>query len=471
MDTKKLRQKILDLAIHGKLVPQDPNDEPASVLLERIRKEKEQLIKEGKIKAPKKSKSAGDTSHYPKEVPWELPEGWCWLSGNDIFLPMESKSPSGDYFDYIDIDAIDNARNLIKTPKHIPVRDAPSRASRKVKRGDVLFSMVRPYLRNIALVEIDNCIASSGFYVCHCSSILDSKYCFYMMLSDYVVDGLNQFMKGDNSPSINNSHITSWLYPVPPLPEQKRISEAIDKLFIYTDCLCDAEAYIGAMVDEVKTKILDLAIHGKLVPQDPSDEPAIELLKRINPDSQPSDNLHYEDCPKGWIIVTVADVFEVNPKIQGDDDADAGFVPMTNIHDGFCNKFSFEVRKWAKIKNGFTRFANGDIAVAKISPCLENRKSVIMRDLPNGIGAGTTELNIFRSRVVNPEYGLLFFKSNYFINACAGSYNGVVGQQRVRRSLIEEMHFLLPPLEEQERIVATIIEYFSVINEISYSLQ
>lgn len=164
-------------------------------------------------------------------------------------------------------------------------------------------------------------------------------------------------------------------------------------------------------------------------------------------------------------------MFEVNPKIQGDDDADAGFVPMTNIHDGFCNKFSFEVRKWAKIKNGFTRFANGDIAVAKISPCLENRKSVIMRDLPNGIGAGTTELNIFRSRVVNPEYGLLFFKSNYFINACAGSYNGVVGQQRVRRSLIEEMHFLLPPLEEQERIVATINEYFSVINEISYSLQ
>ena len=164
-------------------------------------------------------------------------------------------------------------------------------------------------------------------------------------------------------------------------------------------------------------------------------------------------------------------MFEINPKIQGDDDADAGFVPMTNIRDGFCNKFSFEVRKWAKIKNGFTRFANGDIAVAKISPCLENRKSVIMCDLPNGIGAGTTELNIFRSRVVDPEYGLLFFKSNYFINACAGSYNGVVGQQRVSRSLIKEMHFLLPPQEEQKRIVATINKYFALINEISYSLQ
>ena len=244
-------------------------------------------------------------------VPWDLPEGWCWCSGNDIFLPMESKSPKGDYFDYIDIDAIDNSKNIIKQPKHIPVKDAPSRASRKVSRGDVLFSLVRPYLRNIALVELDNCIASTGFYVCHCSSILDSKYCFYMMLSDYVVHGLNHFMKGDNSPSINNNHITSWLYPIPPVPEQKRISEAIDNLFINIDCLCDAESYIGAKVSEAKTKILELAIHGKLVPQDPSDEPAIELLKRINPNFKPAHNLQYEGpLPLGWELCRLEDILE-----------------------------------------------------------------------------------------------------------------------------------------------------------------
>ena len=384
---------------------------------------------------------------------------------------MESTSPKGEFFEYIDIDAIDNATNCIKKPKHLAVLNAPSRATRKVSKGDVLFSMVRPYLRNIAMVELDSCIASTGFYVCRCSEILDSKYCYYLMLSNYVVEGLNQFMKGDNSPSINNTHITSWIYPIPPLSEQKRISGAIDGLLTYVGNLEGAMSGIVKCIDEVKSKLLDLAIHGKLVPQYPSDEPAIELLKRINPAFKPSDNLHYKDCPKGWIIVKVADVFEINPKIQGDDDADAGFVPMSNIREGFCNKFSFEVKTWGKIKNGFTRFADGDIAVAKISPCLENRKSVIMRDLPNGIGAGTTELNIFRSRVVNPEYGLLFFKSNYFINACAGSYNGVVGQQRVSRSLIEEMYFLLPPVEEQKRIVATINEYFAVINEISYSLQ
>ena len=91
MDTKKLRQKILDLAIHGKLVPQDPNDEPASVLLERIRAEKEKLIKEGKIKAPKKSKSAGDTSHYPKDVPFEVPEGWVWTTIGDILINRDGE--------------------------------------------------------------------------------------------------------------------------------------------------------------------------------------------------------------------------------------------------------------------------------------------------------------------------------------------------------------------------------------------
>jgi len=179
---------------------------------------------------------------------------------------------------------------------------------------------------------------------------------------------------------------------------------------------------------------------------------------------------HYENLPNGWAVTTVAEVFEINPRIQASDDSDAGFVPMTNIGDGYSNRFSFEIRKWGKIKNGFTRFSNGDIAVAKISPCLENRKSVILRDLPNGIGAGTTELNIFRSNVVIPEYGLLFFKSNYFINACAGSYNGVVGQQRVNRSLIEEMPFFLPPIAEQKRIVSAVNEYFTVIDKIESSL-
>ena len=216
MDTKKLRQKILDLAIRGKLVPQDPNDEPASVLLERIRAEKEQLIKAGKIKRSKQS--ASDKSHYENK-PFDIPESWEWVNGFEIFNPMQSIRPEGDFFDYIDIDAIDNKRNVIITPKHLASKNAPSRATRQVSKGDVLFSMVRPYLRNIAKVDKDNYIASTGFYVCKPNDSIANDYCLYLMLSDYVVSGLNQFMKGDNSPSINNDHILSWQYPLPPIKE------------------------------------------------------------------------------------------------------------------------------------------------------------------------------------------------------------------------------------------------------------
>ena len=472
MDTKKLRQKILDLAIHGKLVPQDPNDEPASVLLERIRAEKEQLIKEGKIKAPKKSKSASDTSHYPKEVPFEVPKGWVWASGNDIFFPMESTSPKGDYFDYIDIDAVDNTKNIIKAPKHIPVKNAPSRASRKVSKGDILFSMVRPYLRNIAMVEYEDCIASTGFYVCRCSEILDNNYCFYLMLSDYVVDGLNQYMKGDNSPSINNSHITSWLYPIPPLSEQRRISKVIEKLLRFSDSLAEAEACIITTIDWVKTKLLDLAIHGKLVPQDPSDEPAIELLKRINPDFKPSDNLHYGDnLPDGWMSCRVDDAFSINPKIQGKDEDDCAFIPMMLIEDGYSNSFKYDVRKWYEIKSGYSRFADGDIVVAKISPCLENRKSAIMHNLPGGYGAGTTELIIFRPKYVIAEYGLVFFKSDWFISHCKGTFSGVVGQQRVDISSVKQISINIPPLEEQKRIVNMVKKVYSFLDTLNDSVK
>ena len=240
------KSKILDLAIHGQLVPQDPNDEPASVLLERIRAEKEELIKQGKIKRDKKESvifRGEDNSYYEKigdkvenisdEIPFELPDGWMWCRGRSCFLGMESTKPQGEFFDYIDIDAIDNRLHRIKTAKHLPVPEAPSRASRAVKTGSVLFSLVRPYLENIALVEEvhSHCIASTGFYVCSSNGILLPQFMFFLMISSYVVSGLNQYMKGDNSPSISKDNIESWLYPVPPMAEQKAICTKLKKVF------------------------------------------------------------------------------------------------------------------------------------------------------------------------------------------------------------------------------------------------
>ena len=220
---KQAKSKILDLAIHGKLVPQDPNDEPASELLKRINP---------------KAEITCDNGHSEK-----LPQNWCWTKGKFIFSPMKSVRPTGEMFQYIDIDSIDNTRQAVKEIKVIKTSNAPSRASRYTQEGDVIFSMVRPYLRNIAKISINDCIASTGFYVCRPLDMLHSEYCYYLMISDYVVCGLNQFMKGDNSPSISKGDIDNWLFPLPPFSEQQRIVGKIEKLFSVLDSIqCALEA-------------------------------------------------------------------------------------------------------------------------------------------------------------------------------------------------------------------------------------
>ena len=171
--------------------------------------------------------------------------------------------------------------------------------------------------------------------------------------------------------------------------------------------------------------------------------------------------------PKNWCVTTLKDIFRINPRNRADDDLIAGFVPMTKIAEGFNNQFSFEEKAWRKIKTGFTHFQNGDVVVAKISPCLENRKSVVINNLPNGIGAGTTELHVFRSEVVNPLFALYFFKTQYFINQCTSTFNGVVGQQRVGKNIIENITFFLPSMKEQQRITSKIREILSNLDKIS----
>ena len=247
------KSKILDLAIRGKLVPQNPDDEPASVLLDRIRAEKEELIKQGKIKHDKKESvifKGDDNSYYEKigdtvtcideELPFELPDEWTWCRGASCFLPMESRKPSSSHFKYIDIDSIDNKHQAIREAKITETAKAPSRASRAVFDGSILFSLVRPYLKNIALVDSSNAdsIASTGFYIATSNGVFIPKFLYILMISAYVVDGLNQFMKGDNSPSINKDNIEKWLYPVPPLTEQVKIADTVQK---YLSILEDIE--------------------------------------------------------------------------------------------------------------------------------------------------------------------------------------------------------------------------------------
>ncbi|WP_068688351.1 restriction endonuclease subunit S [Culturomica massiliensis] len=459
MDTKKLRQKILDLAIRGKLVPQDPNDEPASVLLERIKAEKERLIKEGKIKKSKKSAKTSDTPHY-ENVPFEVPNNWVWTTLGEIFNLQAGKNITAkDIFTRQDTDhrfpcyGGNGLRGYVSSYNregHFPLIGRQGALCGNINEANGQF-----YATEHAIV-VDT----------HCETNIDWAINVLLYLN------LNQYATSTAQPGLSVGTINEVMIPVPPLEEQQRISQRINDWFALIDKIEQGKADLQVTIKQAKNKILDLSIHGKLVPQEPNDEPASELLKRINPKAENTcDNGHKWKLPQSWCLIKLKEAFTINPRNKANDDTDAGFVPMTNISDGFSNLFDYELRLWGKIKSGFTHFADDDIAVAKISPCLENRKSVILQNLPNNIGAGTTELHIFRSNYTIPLYGLYFFKSNYFIGECVGTFNGVVGQQRVGKNVVEDILFPLPPFAEQRRIVQKIEELFSALDNIQKALE
>lgn len=473
MDTKKLRQKILDLAIHGKLVPQDPNDEPASVLLERIHAEKEALIKEGKIKRTKKT-TASDTSHY-ENVPFEVPDGWCWTTLGEIGTWQAGGTPSRMHKEYYGgnipwLKTGDLNDGLITTiPEYITEEGLNNSSAKLNPAGSVLIAMYGATIGKVGILGIP---AATNQACCACVDYngIIRKYLFYFLLSykeEFIALG-----GGGAQPNISKDIIVKTFIPVPPIQEQIRIVSEIEGLLALLDSLDNNKAALGNAINQAKSKILDLAIHGKLTPQNPTDEPASELLKRINPKAIIScDNPQYGKVPLSWVISTVGEVFAINPKTHVEDDTEAAFVPMTCVADGYCNTFEYECRKWGDIKKGFVHFQDNDVAVAKISPCMENRKSVVFYDLPNGIGAGTTELNVFRCKEILPDYSLLYFKSQMFIGSCVGTYNGVVGQQRVAKSFIQELPIGIPPYNEQLRIVSKVNDIFSRLDMIEKSLQ
>lgn len=225
---------------------------------------------------------------------------------------------------------------------------------------------------------------------------------------------------------------------------------------------------------ELKSSILQLAIQGKLVEQRPEEGTGEELYRQIQAEKQrliqagkikkekplpeiAEDEVPFE-IPESWKWVRVAQVVTLNPKNDLDDHLDTAFIPMPCVSDGFRNSHTFEVKKWGEIKKGFTHFADGDIGVAKITPCFQNRKSVVFQGLPNGYGAGTTELSIVRviNTTILREYLLWFFKSEYFIVNGVKSFTGTAGQQRIHKDYLATCLFPLPPLAEQKRIVAQI---------------
>nr|WP_319492549.1 restriction endonuclease subunit S [uncultured Desulfobacter sp.] len=227
-------------------------------------------------------------------------------------------------------------------------------------------------------------------------------------------------------------------------------------------------------IARLRELILTLAMQGQLVEQDPNDPPASELLKEIKAEKQrllkageikkskalppiKPEEVPYE-LPKGWEWVRLGEIGIINPRNDADDSAKAGFVPMPMIPTGYSETHQFEERPWSDIKKGYTHFANGDVGMAKITPCFENAKSCVFSDLPNGIGAGTTELHIFRNlfNSVVPRFLLYYLKNPRYISNSVSSMTGSAGQKRVPTPYFTEQQFPLPPLSEQHRIVARI---------------
>ncbi|EGD4721883.1 restriction endonuclease subunit S [Escherichia coli] len=238
-------------------------------------------------------------------------------------------------------------------------------------------------------------------------------------------------------------------------------------------------------IKKLRELILELAVRGKLVPQDPNDEPASELLKRIAAEKaelvkqgkikkqKPLPEISEEEkpfeLPEGWEWTTLTRIAEINPKIDvSDDEQEISFIPMPLISTKFDGSHEFEIKKWKDVKKGYTHFANGDIAIAKITPCFENSKAAIFSGLKNGIGVGTTELHVARpfSDIINRKYLLLNFKSPNFLKSGESQMTGSAGQKRVPRLFFENNPIPFPPLQEQERIIIRFTQLMSLCDQL-----
>ena len=508
MNGKQLKNSILQWAIQGKLVPQDPNDEPASVLLERIRAEKARLVKEKKIKKDKNESiiyRGEDNSYYEKflatgevkcideEIPFEIPQGWEWSRMGSIGDWGAGATPAKGNTSYYGGNILwlrtGELNNSIVNDTEIKITDKALKecSLRLNKAGDVLIAM---YGATIGKVAIAGCELTTNQACCACTPIgIFNYYLFYFLMGNQV-----DFIKkgeGGAQPNISREKLVAHLMPIPPIQEQHRIVERIKDVLPLTDKYAHSQIALDelnrSINGKLKKSILQEAIQGRLVPQVAEEGTAQELLEQIKLEKQKlvkegnlkksalsdsviykgDDNKYFEkkgkdtvcideeipfEIPATWEWVRLSDVVQVNPKNDVPDNTLSAFIPMERIDATYLSSFTYTERKWGDIKAGFTHFADGDVAFAKITPCFQNRKSMILKGLPNGIGAGTTELKVLRpyAETIDREYLLFFLESSYFVEEA--TFKGTANQQRIISGYMENKLFPLPPLSEQRRI-------------------
>ena len=473
MDTKALRQKILDLAIHGKLVPQDPNDEPASVLLERIRAEKERLIKEGKIKKGKKSAKTSDKPHYP----YELPKGWVWCKLEDYVFTVTD----GDHqappkvskgIPFLVISNIADGSLDFSNTRYVPEEYYEKiQMERKPKRGDILFSVTGSY-GIVVNVKTDRQFCFQR-HIGLIKPTISNEYLSFVLMSNYIKSLCDKLATGTAQKTVGLDTLRSLYVPIAPIEEQERIVTKIKHLLLQISFLEAGKGKLVAAIKQAKSKILDLAIHGKLVPQDPNDEPASELLKRINPKAEITcDTPQYGKLPfvipSSWEWVKLSGIAKSNIGLtyRPTDIVSTG-VPVyrsNNIRNGKIDTTDL-VKVSTKILEKQLLHV-GDLLI-----CARNGsrnligKNAIISELkePTSFGAF---MAVCRSAY--NQWIRIVLNSEYFDRYLDDSNSATINQ--VTQKMLLALPIPLPPHQEQHRIVAKIEELFAQLDKIEASL-
>ena len=474
MDTKKLRQKILDLAIHGKLVPQDPNDEPASVLLERIKAEKERLIKEGKIKKSKKSTKASDTPHYP----YLLPNGWEWCNLEDIVCELKygtsEKSLSVGKIAVLRMGNITNVgtidySNLVYSSNNEDIK------LYSLEKDDLLFNRTNSseWVGKTAIYKKEQPAIYAGYLIRIRPILIFSDYLNTVMNSSYYRNWCyNVKTDAVNQSNINAQKLSQLMIPIPPLKEQERIVVEVAKWISLIDTIKNSKEDLQTTIKQAKSKILNLAIHGKLVPQDPNDEPAIELLKRINPDFTPCDNGHYPnipfDIPRNWIWVELGKIGRwqsgstpnrLNKAYYG---GNIPWLKTGDLNDGYITHIPEYITEKALNETSVKLNPIGSVLIAMYGATIGKIGILTFAATTN---QACCACDVFEG--IEKEYLFYFLLSHKeeFIKLGGGG-----AQPNISKEKIVSTYIPLPPNAEQIRIIKTIHQLFDQLDIITESL-
>jgi type I restriction enzyme S subunit len=451
-----------------------------------------------------------------EEVPFEIPESWEWARLKNLTIKEIKRGKSPKYADDGSVYVFAQKCNVklggidVSLAKFLDMEVFDKYPGEEyMADGDIIINSTgNGTLGRIGIFRDSDrindfvIVPDSHVTIIRTGNQMIKDYLFFAL--KYHQPYLEKLGEGStNQTELRPSTVAELFIPVPPIGEQKRIVEKLLEVLPMADVYGIKEKslqdYNTDFPVQLKKSILQEAVQGKLVPQDPADEPASVLLERIRAEKEQlikagkikrdkhesvifrRDNSHYEkrgseevciddeipfDLPDSWEWIRLGSLVQVNPRNNLPDDTDVGFIPMPLLKEGFNNQHTFETRKWSEVKNGFTHFANGDVVIAKITPCFQNRKSAVIADLPNGYGAGTTELHVLRdnTHLLYMPYLLLLCKTHDFITTGMKNFTGTAGQQRVGKDFISNYLVPLPPVHEQKRIVETA---WAIISEAS----